>query len=106
MKQFYKKTKSKLKDRLRPPSHQSGSTSPARSHRNSEEPSSTQDREESSPHLSQVLGESATTPEPSVTPRTDAREQDAPASGHQLAVDTTPEYAKPPSPHLMLTTAG
>jgi len=68
MKQFYKKTKSKRKDRLWPPSRQSMSTSPEEeSHRNSEEPISTHSPDTSSAHLVQA-DQPAITPAPYAQP--------------------------------------
>ena len=103
MKQFYKKTKTKLQDRLRPP--QSVSTSPAQSHRNSEELTSTQGRGTSSVSLTQVQPDrSAIAPAASVTPGSHV--QGASVLDPRLAPHTTAEYAKSPSPHSKLSTAG
>ena len=83
------------------------SISPARSPRNSEEPTPNQGRDACSAHLTPVhANQPATTPEASVTQRPDAHEQDTPASSAQFAPQTVAEYAKPPPPLSTPATVG
>ena len=100
MKRLFKKAKSKVQDRLRPPSRQSTPTTPARSPRTSHDPVSNQSHGSSNvPLISVLTNELAIVPTPSATPGSGAHDLEVPASSPSTRrSDITKVAAGPPEP--------
>jgi len=111
MKKLYKKTKSKVKDLLRPPSRESVPTSTAQSPRDSQDAPTTHERGTSAVSRTAVDDSQpviAQTPSAAASPET--LELEVPVHDPSPAADTIPyapePYAQAPSSHSKLATAG
>ena len=94
MTRLYKKAKTKVGDRLRPPSRQSVPTNPARSPRNSHDPTTTRDASSSNISATTACAsELLIVSTPSVTPSPGARQLEVAANVSSPRPDSIPETA-------------